>query len=116
MRPILILSFIIFLGISAYYDLTEGTIPQSLQYTEDNNVESNGLETGSNEAMSIPYQEVIVEAGHTVYGIVQALHEKQGLRFAPPKVVDDFEALNPNVKAHEIIIGHTYRFPLYDNE
>ncbi|MDG5788766.1 hypothetical protein QA612_14940 [Evansella sp. AB-P1] len=112
MRPIIGLAIIILLIVSVYYDLSVGTIPQSSASNLTNEIkETDDLQ----EDKIVPYQEVIVEAGQTVYGIVQALHADQGISTPPHLVVEDFEALNPNTKAHEIIIGHSYRFPLYHN-
>ncbi|SDY53260.1 hypothetical protein SAMN05421736_102195 [Evansella caseinilytica] len=115
MRPILIVAITIFLGFSVYYDLNTGTIPHSTESepgsdtipTDDRSEQD--VSTGD---ISFPYQEVIVESGQTVYGIVKVLHDEE---FTVPayEVIDDFEALNPHVNAHEILIGQTYRFPLY---
>lgn len=118
MRPILVLALIILLSASAYYDLKVGTIPNASSFEINETSEATEIEENTEERsgeVSLPYEEILVEAGQTVYGIVKSIHEEHDLRLTRPPhiVVEDFEALNPNVQAHQIIIGHTYRFPLY---
>lgn len=120
MRPLLVLVIIILFIASAYYDLQVGTIPYNNPVDDkheneegDRNEINNETSDQETEVREIPYVEVIVEAGQTVYEIVRKMNEENGFVESPHKVIADFEALNPNISAHEIIIGHTYRFPLY---
>lgn len=119
MRPILVLVIVILLSASAYYDLKVGTIPNAASFEANEEsveqIETNDNTEETNVNISLPYKEVNVKGGQTVYGIVKSLHEEQGIVLTRPPhiVVEDFEALNPNVEAHQIIIGHTYRFPMY---
>ncbi|MDQ0254392.1 hypothetical protein J2S74_001767 [Evansella vedderi] len=124
MRPIIVLAIIMLFSTSAYYDLRVGTIPHSSPFVaqeeehppipdEIDKIEEDDDQIESPGNISLPYEEVIVEAGQTVYGIVKSLHGENEMTYPPHKVVEDFEALNPNVTAHQIIIGHSYRFPIY---
>ncbi|MBU9712101.1 hypothetical protein [Evansella tamaricis] len=118
MRPLLVLIIAILVSVSAYYDLRNGTIPQVSSHNEIDIEELEQMEETTDEPsnqVSLPYQEVIVESGHTVYGVVRALHD-DSFSIPPYKVVDDFEALNPQVEAHKILVGEIYRFPLYASE
>ncbi|ADU29902.1 hypothetical protein [Evansella cellulosilytica] len=127
MRPIVGLIIIAVIAISAYYDWNVGTIPHAASphngmaeegshntdidnITEEQNEETESSQVGS---ISLQFQEVVVGPGQTVYGIVKELNDE--LIYAPNKVVEDFEALNPSVLSHEIIIGHSYRFPIYSS-
>ncbi|UCZ54536.1 hypothetical protein LGQ02_07180 [Bacillus shivajii] len=121
MRPILVLTIIIIVIASAYYDLNTGTIPdQSINESPEPELVASQLEDDIDDSdesdiaePALAYEEVIVEAGHTVYGIVQALHQDEPFNVQAEQVVNDFEALNPQIEAHRIIVGESYRFPLY---
>ncbi len=119
MRPILVLAIIIIFIASAYYDLNIGSIPeQSSDITPESDLEvteTDSLDVQADGDPALSYEEIIVEPGHTVYGIVQALHdhEQVPLTVQAEQVVNDFEALNPEVGAHQIIVGEAYRFPIY---
>ncbi|MBU9722459.1 MULTISPECIES: hypothetical protein [Bacillaceae] len=127
MRPLLVFIIIMVFIISAFYDLNVGTIPHSSnihanEKTEET-VDSTESIQGSSETdeqtggqISLPYQEVIVDSGQTVYGIVKALHEGKNFTVAPHTVVEDFEALNSDIVAHQILVGEVYRFPIYYEE
>ena len=108
MRPLIVFIIIIIVAVSAYYDLQEGTIPHL------NNENSESIESHNDSAppQDKNFEEVKVEAGQTVYAIVQEVNEGH-FNKAPHQVIKDFETLNPQVSAHEIIIGHSYRFPIY---
>ena len=115
MRPILVIVIILLFIMSTFYDLNIGTIPDR---NNDGAIETPAdvEETEPSQSqgeLSLSYQEIIVESGHTVYGIVKALHEEDGFVIPPHMVVEDFEALNPKVEAHKILIGQAYRFPVY---
>lgn len=120
MRPLLILVIIVLFIVSAYYDLRVGTIPDNNTVYENHelDVNENDEENEDLELMEsnepIPYIEVVVERGQTVYEIVRFINGENNFTEAPHKVIEDFEKLNPNVSAHDIIIGHTYRFPIYN--
>ncbi|UTR09390.1 hypothetical protein MM300_16000 [Evansella sp. LMS18] len=115
MRPVLVLAIIILFIISAYYDLNNGTIPDN--HYESNNTTENTEEKKDEHPENTSgqdYLEVIVEPGHTVYGIVRALHDTE-LTIPPYIVTEDFELLNPGTEAHRIQTGQAYRFPVYNS-
>ncbi|MEC3654905.1 LysM domain-containing protein [Bacillus siamensis] len=89
--------FVIFI---IFYDLKIGTIP------------SQGLPAYAAAAQlanqETSYRTVTVKKGDTVMSIV-------GAHKAPDDIVQDFEALNPNVKANAIQAGTAYKFPVYRN-
>ncbi|WP_035186157.1 LysM peptidoglycan-binding domain-containing protein [Alteribacter aurantiacus] len=113
MKQALLFGLILILSVSVYYDLTEGTLPDtSLSQGQVARDESVDVQVQTQPA-TLEYQEVIVQSGHTVYTIVKALHQDALLESNFEKIVTDFERLNPNVSAHEIRVGQTYRFPIY---
>ncbi|MBM7097066.1 MULTISPECIES: hypothetical protein [Alteribacter] len=112
MKQLLIFGLVVVLAISVYYDLTEGTLPNTTNGYEDTSQENSPV-TAPPPADTLHYQEVIVQSGHTVYTIVKALHQDVLLDADFEKIVTDFEKLNPDVNAHDIRIGSTYRFPVY---
>lgn len=122
MRPIIILIIIIIVAISIRLDLTTGTIPQynddTIENTEVNSeqeVSIDELEPKSATNTSPVFQEVMVESGQTVYGITQQLHGIDEFNVSIQEVSQDFEALNPNTVAHELMAGEVYKFPIYQN-
>lgn len=53
-----------------------------------------------------------VKQGETVLSIVEQLH-KESVSVPIETIASDFERLNENTKANKIIIGQTYKFPVY---
>ncbi|TMW73820.1 hypothetical protein [Alteribacter natronophilus] len=115
MKQFFLFSLVVVLAFSVYYDLTEGTLPdQSAPPAAEQQDEPAGEAVPApQEPEEPPYQEVIVQSGHTVYTIVQALHQGQVIEANFERIVTDFERLNPETDAHAIQTGQTYRFPLY---
>ncbi|WP_096434643.1 hypothetical protein [Alteribacter populi] len=114
MKQLIGIAIFIILVVSVYYDLTEGTLPDhSISEQNIEHADENQDAADQQEGTTLVYQEVIVESGHTVYTIVQALHQDQTIDAGFDQIADDFELLNPEVSAHEIQVGQTYRFPLY---
>ncbi|PYZ94285.1 hypothetical protein CR194_01745 [Salipaludibacillus keqinensis] len=113
MRPIILLIILGIVLFSIRIDLTSGTIPSNQMeepFNQQIHIEDNEEESLAN---SLNYQEVIVEPGQTVYGIVQQLHESQSFNVSLHDVLYDFEKLNPEVSAHYLIAGEAYKFPIY---
>lgn len=104
---------------STYYDLTIGTLPNHLtqaanQPTNEQATTSlpeDGASTLPTEQLE-PYQEVIVEPGHTVLTIVEHLHEGP-IPASIQEIVYDFKQLNNGLEPEDMQIGETYLFPLY---
>ncbi|QBG57011.1 hypothetical protein D2M30_2683 [Bacillus amyloliquefaciens] len=91
--------FVIFI---IFYDLKIGTIPaQDLPAYA-----AAAAQPAKQEASS--YRTVTVKKGDTVMSIV-------GAHKAPEDIAQDFETLNPNVKANAIQAGNAYKFPVYRN-
>ncbi|AFJ62709.1 LysM domain-containing protein [Bacillus velezensis] len=89
--------FVIFI---IFYDLKIGTIP-----SQDLPAYAAAAQPAQQEAS---YRTVTVKKGDTVMSIV-------GAHKAPDDIAQDFEALNPNVKANAIQAGTAYKFPVYRN-
>lgn len=87
-----------------YYDLHTGTLPQSPQASAS---------TKQQETPHTPAVKVKVTPGATVMSIVE--HENPKLSVSIHQVVEDFEKLNPGVRAHDITIGKVYSFPVYNH-
>lgn len=102
-RIIVISTLILLVGLGIYFDLSVGTLPK--QTKSEQNAET----------VTIPYQEVTVQAGYTVLSIVEHLH-KQQVPATIEQIIYDFEQLNPNVHPDDIQIGETYLFPIYVDE
>jgi hypothetical protein len=101
--------FIIFLTIcgiaySCYFDWKVGTLPAR---ASDEAVVA--LSSNINE---IPSVEVTVLNGDTVLSIVEKLNDG-AIPTSMSQVINDFESLNPSVKAHVIKSGSKYLFPIY---
>ncbi|MFN2745314.1 MULTISPECIES: LysM peptidoglycan-binding domain-containing protein [Bacillus] len=96
-RLIVFLSILLTLFI-VYYDIKSGTIPQkALPVTA----------AAQEPAGALHYKTVTVKPGQTVFSIIGEKH------IPADKIAQDFEALNPNVKAGSIQAGATYKFPVY---
>jgi hypothetical protein len=97
--------FIIICGIaySCYFDWKIGTLPAAAS-NQVNKVEENN---------NIQHVEVIVLNGETVLSIVEKVNNGNNIPSSMSKIIEDFETLNPNVKAHVIKAGIKYLFPIY---
>lgn len=116
MRPIIILLIIVIVSISIRIDLTSGTIPKYNNHPENNETTSEQeVPVDISELTTPDFQKVMVESGQTVYGITQQLHEAEGFTKSIQEVLEDFEALNPNIAAHELFAGEIYKFPIYQS-
>ncbi|PYZ98648.1 hypothetical protein CR205_08745 [Alteribacter lacisalsi] len=121
MKQVLVFGLVVVLAFSVYYDLTEGTLPDRSGTGAADAPELQEETPGAQEQevpppLEISYQEVIVQSGHTVYTIVQALHQGQVIEANFERIVTDFELLNPQTDAHAIQTGQTYRFPIYPDQ
>ncbi|MFC0558083.1 hypothetical protein [Halalkalibacter alkalisediminis] len=101
---------------STYYDLTIGTLPNGLSEVTEAVAESVTNSDTTEETMTNveldPFQEVMVEPGHTVLSIVEHLHEGT-IKATIQEIVYDFQELNDGIRPEEIQIGKTYLFPVY---
>ncbi|MEC1261191.1 LysM domain-containing protein [Bacillus swezeyi] len=97
-RIIVFLSILLTLFI-VYYDLKSGTIPPNALPVSTMAAEA--------PADSLQYKTVTVKPGQTVFSIIGQKH------IPADQIAEDFEALNPKVKAGSIQAGATYKFPVY---
>ncbi|NPC93327.1 LysM peptidoglycan-binding domain-containing protein [Bacillus sp. WMMC1349] len=97
-RLVMFLSILLTLFI-IYYDLKTGTIPEQAIP-----VSARTKETIATDM--IEYKTVTVQPGETVISIT-------GDDMSTSRIINDFERLNPNVKARHIQAGVTYKFPVY---
>ncbi|MBU8581646.1 LysM domain-containing protein [Bacillus paralicheniformis] len=99
MKRVIVLFSILLALFIVYYDLKSGTIPQNALPASTMAAEA--------PAASLQYKTVTVKPGQTVFSII-------GNSAVPAdKIAEDFEALNPSVKASRIQAGITYKFPVY---
>ncbi|WP_416149353.1 hypothetical protein ACM26V_24405 [Salipaludibacillus sp. HK11] len=115
MRPIILLLIIITIAISVRIDLTTGTIPE--KSTKEKSLQEELTENNEEMPLTIsplPFQEVMVEPGQTVYGVTQQLHDASNFAIPLGDVLFDFESLNPGISADKLIAGEVYKFPLYE--
>jgi hypothetical protein len=99
----------LFLCYIIYYDFKIGTLP-AFSMTNAEKVQKTKIEK-MNEQPTIPFYEVKIKQGDTVLSITERYHGS--LPSSIEKIVKDFEVLNSNVKAEAILLGKTYRFPIY---
>ncbi|MCM3761465.1 hypothetical protein M3212_11790 [Alkalihalobacillus oceani] len=99
-----------------YYDLSIGTLPNGLTKAAETEQEEQSHPGGEQPVppplAQAPYQEVIVEPGHTVLSIVEHLHEGP-IPASIQEIVYDFKELNQGLEPEDMQIGKVYRFPLY---
>lgn len=101
----------LFLCYIIYYDLQIGTLPA---FSMTNAIKKTAVNTQSeekNEQPSIQFYEVKIKQGDTVLSITERYHGS--LPASIETIVKDFESLNSKVKAEAILLGETYRFPIY---
>ncbi|MDA1474825.1 LysM peptidoglycan-binding domain-containing protein [Bacillus changyiensis] len=98
-RLVMFLSILLTLFI-IYYDLKTGTLPEQAIP-----VSARTKETIATDM--IEYKTVTVQPGETVISITG----EQDI--TARRMINDFERLNPNVKAGHIRAGVTYKFPVY---
>ncbi|OZM57701.1 hypothetical protein CIB95_04870 [Lottiidibacillus patelloidae] len=101
--------FLIFLTVcgivySCYFDWKVGTLPARAS--------DDAVPVHADNISEIPSVEVTVLNGDTVLSIVEKLNDGT-LPTSMSQVINDFESLNPNVKAHVIKSGSKYLFPIY---
>ena len=116
MKRIGTLFIILVILYSTYYDLTIGTLPNGLSEVSETSTElvnnPDLIEETTTNVDLDPFQEVMVEPGHTVLSIVEHLHEGT-IKATIQEIVFDFQELNGGIKPEEIQIGKTYLFPVY---
>ncbi|WP_078545626.1 LysM peptidoglycan-binding domain-containing protein [Litchfieldia alkalitelluris] len=106
--------FIIFFFILyiIYHDISIGTLP--VAKGENNIVEEQAVEVAAEEVSpSFPYQEVEIKAGDTLLSLVESLNDGNSSNRSISSIINDFEELNPGVKANSLKIGQVYKIPTY---
>ncbi|MGG4490021.1 hypothetical protein [Metabacillus idriensis] len=109
MKRLMIFILFIFLMYIVYYDMNSGTLSSINPQGKNEEPAAVSVSAGTK-----PYTEKKISQGETVLTIVEQLHKE----FPVPidQIRQDFEMLNPNVKADTIQVGKTYKFPLYEKE
>ncbi len=112
---------------SVIHDLSVGTFSEQVpsnKATEESSGEKSVVEsppidsTKANAPNTMPvdpYQKIsyTVQAGDTVLSITEQINEGH---VPIQQLLLDFEKLNPGANPHEIHIGETYFFPIYNKE
>ena len=109
MKRLSILMIFFFVCYIIYYDLQIGTLPV-LNKTSIAQQATTDINNNSRDPQG-SYYEHTVKQGDTVLSITEKYHGT--LPISIDRLVQDFEDLNPNVKAEEISIGTSYLFPDY---
>ncbi|MFY4776373.1 hypothetical protein [Metabacillus sp. RGM 3146] len=102
---LLILSFLCYI---VYYDLSKGTLPAVTTHAQEKIAEVSTVEVSHKG-----YESVKVQSGDTVLSVMESLNSSSSPNLSIEKSIKDFEALNPGTKAEQIVIGKTYKFPVY---
>ncbi|MBB3906875.1 MULTISPECIES: type IV pilus assembly protein FimV [Anoxybacillaceae] len=89
-----------------YHDVTKGTLPVSEQKV------AHAPSAKTETAASSSYRVIKVQAGDTLLSIMER-EQGQSLPVSIEELIEDFEALNPGIKATSIQIGKAYKFPIY---
>lgn len=108
-RLLTVITFLLLIYI-VYYDLKIGTLPTFPQEDVMEVVQQKAATLNTDEP--IPYQNIQVKKGDTVLSIVERIHGET-VDISIETIVSDFEQLNKSTKAHNILIGQTYKFPIY---
>ncbi|MBD1378906.1 type IV pilus assembly protein FimV [Metabacillus arenae] len=111
MKRLFILCLSLFICYIVYYDIQKGTLPRPAQ--------PNQIEEPSKPAMAQTdapdFVERKVRAGETVLSILEDIHQSS-LPISIEEMIQDFEEINPEEKAENIVIGESYKFPLYKED
>ena len=99
----------LFLAFTIYHDLTIGSLP--IKPKEASQKQTNQ----AIETKKISYINWIVQPGDTVLSIHEHLSDGTHSNISIEQIITDFETLNPSTHASDIKIGHTYKFPIYQN-
>ncbi|MDX8359574.1 MULTISPECIES: LysM domain-containing protein [Bacillaceae] len=111
MIGIILFLFVIYIF---YYDISIGSLPviNSQNNTEENTPFVDRDESPLN-TQQMEHQLVKVKRGDTVISIVEELYNGP-IPVSMEQLLNDFEALNNNLKPEQLQAGQTYKFPLYD--
>ncbi|HZG69952.1 MAG TPA: hypothetical protein VEY51_00315 [Chondromyces sp.] len=92
---------------SIIFDLKVGTLP----HAESKKMKEK--EVTAVTTSSIPFEEITIKGGDTVLTVAEQLHP-EGLPVSIDQVIDDFEKLNDGLSPEKILIGRTYKIPVYE--
>ncbi|MHC0035897.1 hypothetical protein [Pseudoneobacillus sp. C159] len=96
----------LFVAFIIFFDLTNGTLPQTKETQEPIEVMGN---------VTLPFFKRKIVAGDTVLSVIEN-NLKAPIPVSIDQVVSDFVKLNEGASPNKIQIGKTYRFPDYSNE
>ncbi|MDX8364216.1 hypothetical protein [Cytobacillus sp. IB215665] len=111
MIGIILFLFVIYIF---YYDISIGSLPviDLQKNVEEKTPLVDGDETPLN-IQQMEYQLIQVKRGDTVISIVEELYNGP-IPVSMEQLLNDFEALNNNLKPEQLQAGKTYKFPMYD--
>lgn len=98
----------LFLCYIIYYDLQVGTLPAVHSIP----AATQAAPLKKENTPSISFYEMKIKQGDTVLSITEQHHGR--LPTSINQIIHDFEALNSDAQAGEILYGQTYRFPDYN--
>lgn len=89
-----------------YFDLSVGTFHNS------NSLSTNEvIKEASNEGIS--YETIEIKSGDTLLSVVEQLSTATPTP-SSDQIIADFQSLNPNIAPTELVIGKSYKIPVYD--
>ncbi|MED0659149.1 MULTISPECIES: hypothetical protein [Bacillus] len=89
------------------YDLKIGTLPSNQPKTSPFSLSAPAAHS------SIPYKEIKIHSGDTVLSVAERIQQGT-LPVSIDEVIHDFETLNNGLKPEDIMVGRTYKFPVYE--
>ncbi|MBD8069161.1 hypothetical protein [Bacillus sp. PS06] len=96
-----------------YYDISIGTLPVAKgEPTITENVAEEVEASSEPVEQEIPFQSVEIKAGDTLLSVVEELSQKR-TDLSISTIIEDFEEMNPGVKANSLQIGKIYKIPVY---
>jgi DeoR/GlpR family transcriptional regulator of sugar metabolism len=113
-KKLIFLVSIIMLGYIIFYDIKIGTLQQPTQIAPVSSEQQTHTSTKkkNEQHVTIPYKEIEIKSGDTLLTIIEQLHTNQK---TPPikQITNDFKLLNHSTSPTKLIIGKTYKFPIY---
>lgn len=105
----------LFLSYIVFYDLSHGTLQELSRQPVEGQLEAEAETAGSmslQQETSYMIREVM--PGETVLSITEKLHQ-QTLPVPIETIVADFEKANQQAQAEKIVVGKSYKFPIYSS-
>ncbi|MBS2969709.1 hypothetical protein J9317_13130 [Metabacillus sp. KIGAM252] len=104
MKRLILLCSIALLTYIIYYDLSRGTLPR---------MEEENIMAASQPVKKETFKKLHVQKGESVLMIINKVNG-HSIPVPLETAAEDFEKLNPGIKANRILTGHSYKFPVYE--